>query len=157
MSSLQARSVSRPPIAIVNHAARLELLEYYLIHHEDLARCAHATLEWLARHAGVRRSVCLAVDSESNMLVGIAGYGVRNEDVGPFSWPMTDSEDTLVAALSAAEPLVFRPSRANGHPGRVLPSTPLGHATFTAIPLRGVRETEEGSLGLLLLRQPAGS
>jgi hypothetical protein len=85
MSSLQARTVSRQPISIVNHAARLELLEYYLIHHEDLARCAHATLEWLARNAGVRRSVCLAVDTESNMLVGIAGYGVRNEDVGLFS------------------------------------------------------------------------
>ena len=158
MSSLQARSVSRPPISIVNHAARLELLEYYLIHHEDLARCAHATLEWLARHAGVRRSVCLAVDSESNMLVGIAGYGVRNEDVGLFSWPMTDSDDTLVSALSAAEPLAFKPSRSNGHPGRVLPPTPLGNAPFTAIPLRGVREAaDEASLGLLLLRQPSGN
>jgi PAS domain S-box-containing protein len=157
MSSLQARSASRAPISIVNHAARLELLEYYLIHHEDLARCAHATLEWLARHASVRRSVCMVVDSESNMLVGIAGHGVRNEDVGLFSWPMTDSDDTLVAALSAAEPLVFRPSRANGHPGRVLPSTLLGHAAFTAIPLRGVRDAEEGSLGLLLVRQPAGN
>jgi PAS domain S-box-containing protein len=156
MSSLQARTVSRPPISVVNHAARLELLEYYLIHHEDLARCAHATLEWLARHASVRRSVCLAVDSESNMLVGIAGYGVRNEDIGLFSWPITDTEDTLVAALSAPEPLAFRPSRTNGHPGRVLPATPLGNAAFTAIPLRGVREADE-SLGLLLLRQPTGN
>jgi hypothetical protein len=70
MSSLQARSLSRAPIPIVDHAARLELLEYYLVHHEDLARCAHATLEWMGRHAGVKRSVCLAVDGESNMLVG---------------------------------------------------------------------------------------
>jgi PAS domain S-box-containing protein len=157
MSSLQARTVSRQPISIVNHAARLELLEYYLIHHEDLARCALATLEWLARNAGVRRSVCLAVDNESNMLVGVAGYGVRNEDVGLFSWPMTDTEDTLVAALSAREPLAFRPSRSNGHPGRVLPSTPLGNGPFTAIPLRGVRDGDYGSLGLLLLRPPSGS
>ena len=157
MSSLQARSLSRQPISIVNPAARLELLEYYLIHHEDLARCANATLEWLARHAGVRKSVCLAVDSESNMLVGIAGYGVRNEDVGLFSWPMTDTEDTLVAALAAAEPLAFKPSRANGHPGRVLPSTLLGNAPFIAIPLRGAREGDDGSLGLLLLRPPSGN
>ena len=157
MSSLQARSLSRQPISIVNHAARLELLEYYLIHHEDVARCAQATLEWLSRHAGVRRSVCLAVDSESNMLVGIAGYGVRNEDVGMFSGPITDTDDPLVAALSATEPAIFKPSRANGHPSRVLPSTPLGNAAFTAIPLRGVRAADEASLGLLLLRQPAGS
>ena len=157
MSSLQARSLSRQPISLVNHAARLELLEYYLMHHEDVARCANATLEWLARHAGVRRSVCLAVDGESNMLVGIAGHGVRNEDVGLFSWPMTDTEDPLVAALSASEPLTFRPTRANGHPGRVLPPTPLGTAPFTAIPLRGARSGGEASLGLLLLRHQSAN
>ncbi|HEY6361352.1 MAG TPA: ATP-binding protein [Vicinamibacterales bacterium] len=158
MGSLQARTISRAPIAIVDHAARLELLEYYLVHHEDLARCADATLEWLARHAGVRRSVCLAVDSESNLLVGVAGYGVASKDVGLFSWPLSDAQDALVAALSAPAPMAFKASRANGDLSRVLPpSTPLGTGSFTAVPLHGVREAEEGALGLLLLRRPAGN
>jgi PAS domain S-box-containing protein len=153
MSSLQARTLSRAPISIVNHAARLELLEYYLVHHEDLAGCAQATLEWLARNAGVRRSLCLAVDSESNMLVGIAGYGVASDDVGLFSWPLGDTRDPLVASLSASAPQTFKPSRANGHAGRIVPATPLGTGAFTAIPLRGVRDEQEDGLGLLLIRQ----
>jgi PAS domain S-box-containing protein len=156
MSSLQARTIARAPISIVNHAARLELLEYYLVHHEDLARCAQATLEWLARNAGLRRGACLAVDSESNMLVGIAGYGVPSEDVGLFSWPLTDAGDPLIAALASAAPLTFKASKANGHAGRTLPPTPLGGGPFVAIPLRGVREVEEGGVGLLLLRPVPG-
>jgi hypothetical protein len=76
MSALQVRSISRAPVSLVNHAARLELLEYFLVHHEDLVRCAQTGLAWLARHAGVKRAVCLAVDAESSMLVGVAGHGV---------------------------------------------------------------------------------
>jgi PAS domain S-box-containing protein len=148
MSSLQARSISRAPIEIVDHAARLELLEYYLVHHEDLVRCASATLEWLARHAGVRRSACLAVDSEANVLVGVAGYGVSGDDVGLFSWPLTDTRDPLVASLSAPGPRTFKAARTNGHAA----TTPLGSGGFTAIPLRGVRDSDEGAIGLLLVR-----
>jgi PAS domain S-box-containing protein len=150
MSSLQARSLSRAPIPIVDHAARLELLEYYLVHHEDLARCAHATLEWLAGHAGVKRSVCLAVDGESNMLVGIAGFGVPSEDVALFSWPLHDAHDPLVSALASATPVTFKPSRANGDGAP--PPTPLGTGNFTVMPLRGARDADEGGVGLLLLR-----
>lgn len=157
MSSLQARTMSRAPIAIVDHAARLELLEYYLVHHEDLAGCAHATLEWLARHTGARRSVCLAVDSESNMLVGIAGYGVTSDDVGLFSWPLNDVRNPLVAVLSSGVSQTFKPAKTNGHVGRVVPATPLGAGTFTAIPLRGVRDGDADSIGLLLLRQAPSS
>src|SRR5215211_7461240 len=99
MRSLQVRSVSRAPIPTVDHAARLELLEYYLVHHEDLVRCVQASLEWLARNAAVRRAVCLAVDDESNMLVGVAGYRVPQDDVELFSWPLGDSHDPLGMAL----------------------------------------------------------
>src|SRR4051812_48091426 len=101
MSAAQLRSApSRAPVTAANASARLELLEYFLVHHEDLARCAQASLDWLARFATVRRSVCLAVDAESRMLVGLAGYGVRNEDVELFSWPVSDDDDPLVTALS---------------------------------------------------------
>ena len=108
MSSLQLRHASRAPVSAVNHAARLELLEYYLVHHEDLIRCALASLDWLARHAGIKRAACLAVDSESGTLVGIAGLGVPQDDVELFSWPLSDSHDSLVSALNHSEPTTFR-------------------------------------------------
>jgi PAS domain S-box-containing protein len=153
MSPLTVRNVSsRAPIPLVNHALRLELLEYYLSHHEDLARCAHASLEWLARHANVRRSVCLAVDSESSMLVAISGYGVSIEDVELFSWPLSDNHDPLIAALTAPGPTVFRAARGNGHAARAVAATPLGTGPFTAVPLRGGRDAVDGAVGLLLLR-----
>ena len=66
MSSLQARTFSRTAGTAVNHAARLELLEQYLAHYEDIVRCAQVSLEWLGRHAGVKQSACLAVDAESD-------------------------------------------------------------------------------------------
>ena len=34
---------------------------------------AHPSVEWLARHAGIKQSVCLALDTESNMLIGVGG------------------------------------------------------------------------------------
>src|SRR5213076_3122382 len=109
MSSAQVRSApSRVPLATVNASARLELLEYFLVHHEDLARCAQASLDWLARFANVRRSVCLTVDAESGMLVGLAGYGVRTEDVELFSWPVSDEDDPLATALSRQHASQFR-------------------------------------------------
>src|SRR5215218_4524402 len=155
MSSVQVRTATtRAPVTTVNASARLELLEYFLVQHEDLARCAQASLDWLARHCGVRRSVCLAVDGEASMLIGLAGCGVRIEEVELFSWPITDGDDPLMAALSASRPLPFRTARANGHPGHRVPVTPLGTTgTFTAFPLHGTR-AHEHALGLLLLRPP---
>ena len=53
MSSLQARTFTRAAGTraagtAVNHAARLELLEQYLAHHEDIVRCAQASVDWLS-------------------------------------------------------------------------------------------------------------
>src|SRR5256885_11992283 len=101
MTSLQARTFTRTSAGTaVNSAARLELLEHYLAHHEDVVRCAQLSLEWLARHAAVKQSACLAVDAESNMLVGIAAHGV-SDDVELFSSPLSDGYDPLVAALKS--------------------------------------------------------
>ncbi|MBI3050713.1 MAG: PAS domain-containing protein [Acidobacteria bacterium] len=157
MATVQpARSLSRAKVSPSAEAARLELLEYYLLHHEDLARCAHASLEWLARHAGVKRSMCLVVDGDGGVLMGMAGYGVPSEEVELFAWPLSDARDPIVAALSASSPVLFRAGRGNGHAGRPTPVTPLGAGPFTAVPLRGVRDTGQGALGLLLLRSGSG-
>src|SRR5688500_10511987 len=155
MTSLQARTLSRATMTAPD-ASRLELLEYYLVHNEDVARSAQASVEWLGRYAGVKRSVCRAVDNDAGLLTGIAGFGVPGDDVDLFSWPLTDTRDPLVATLSAANPVVFRPGKVNGHVGRVTPTTPLGAGPFTVIPLRGTQDDGE-TLGLLLLRPWTGS
>src|SRR5688500_5838046 len=118
MTSVQSRTVARAPAPAVSHTARLELLEYYLVHHEDLVRCAQASLDWLARHAGVRRSVCLAVDGETGLLVGIAGVGVPIDDVELFSASLADSHDPIVRALGSTEATVVRAAAPNGDPAR---------------------------------------
>jgi PAS domain S-box-containing protein len=150
MSPLQARPIARAPVTS-GAAARLELLELFLAHSENIVRCAQASLEWLSQHAGIRQAACLIADTDSNMLVGIAGIGVSSEDVELFSWPMTDSQDSLIAALSSEGAVTFKGSRGNGEvrSGR---TTLLGPGAFTAVPLRGVRDDHAQALGLLLLR-----
>jgi PAS domain S-box-containing protein len=155
MNSLSVRTASRAPAPVVSPSARLELLEYYLAHHEDLSRCAAASLEWLARHIGIKRSVCLAVDAESSMLVGIAGYGVPTEDVELFSYPLADGHDPLVATIGQPHPTHFRTMRVNGDPSRAIPTTPLGPGPFTAVPLRAGREGQRDAVGVLLVKGPA--
>jgi len=148
MRSLQVRTASRAPVPLVNTAARLELLEYYLAHHEDLVRCAKASVDWLARHAGTRRALCLAVDPDANLLVGLAGTGVPIEDVEVCSVPLSDAQDPLVRALTMAEPLVTRATKPNGHPSPL----PLGPGPLTMIPLHGARQSEDGAVGVLVVR-----
>ena len=153
MSPLQARTIARASVP-AGAAARLELLEFFLVHTDNIVRCAQAGLDWLGRHAGIRQAACLAVETESNMLVGIAGVGIPSEDVELFSWPLSDMRDPLVAALSASAPVAFKSSRGNGHASRIAPATPLGSGAFSAVPLRGARD-DGAALGLLLLRTPA--
>ena len=161
MSSLQARTFTRRPAGTagtaVNYAARLELLEHYLANHEDIVRCAHLSLEWLARNAGVKQSACLAVDAESNMLVGIAAYGTVGEDIELFSWPLSDTYDPLITALQSPGPVHFKSYRPNGYAAQA-PSTPLGRGAFTAVPLGmrgGLVDSDDIAPGLLLFRAPA--
>jgi PAS domain S-box-containing protein len=158
MSSLQARTFTRTSAGTaVSHAARLELLEHYLTHHEDVVRCAELSLEWLARHAGVKQSACLAVDAESNMLVGIAAYGTVGEKIELASWPLSDAYDPVIAALQSPVPVHFKSYRPNGYAAHA-PSTPLGRGPFTAVPLGlrgGLIDTDDVAPGLLLFRAPA--
>jgi PAS domain S-box-containing protein len=160
MSSPQTRTFRRAAaLTASNDAARLELLEFYLAHHEDISRCAQASLEWLARYTGIQQSACLAVDSESSMLVGIAAHGTVGEDIELFSWPLSDPHDPLVAALHAPGPIAFKAAKANGHAARQLPPTPLGRGAFTGIPLGTRRSrTPESDIapGLLLFRAASG-
>jgi len=151
----QARSLSRAKAGTSPEAARLELLESYLVHGDDIARCAQLSLEWLARHTGVRRSMCVVADRDEGQLVGIAGHGVPTDEVAFFAWPISDTRDPLVAAMSASGPTMLRSLR-SGQDGP-LPVTPLGAGPVTAIPLRGARGAEHDAIGLLLLRPGTNS
>jgi PAS domain S-box-containing protein len=150
MSPLQARTIARAPVT-TGPAARLELLEYFLVHADNIVRCAQASLDWLSRHAGIRQAACLVVDTDSHSLVGIAGVGVSSDEIELFSSPLTDSRDPLVAALSSGPPVALKGARANGDPRNARP-TPLGPGMFTAVPLRGAREDGALAVGLVLLR-----
>ena len=99
MTRLQpARSHARQTLSPAAEAARLELLEYFLIHHDDLQRSAQASLEWLHRHTGVKRSICLLADRDSGTLIGVAGVGVPTDDVEMFASSLSD-EGSLVSCL----------------------------------------------------------
>src|SRR5512132_3363124 len=158
MSSLQARTFTRTAGTAVNCAARLELLEHYLAHHEDIVRCAQTSLEWLARNAGVKQSACLAVDAESSMLVGIAAHGTVGEDIELFSWPLSDGHEPLIAALQSPAPAHFKSQRPDGDAGPS-PSAPLGRCPVTVVPrgMRGIStlDSDDVAPGLLLLRTPS--
>jgi PAS domain S-box-containing protein len=142
------RSTSRATAQPANAAARLELLEYFLVHHEDLPRCAQASLEWLTRHTGVRRSVCLASDSDAGLLVGVAGVGVSSDDLEEYSVPLSHIHDPLIRALTAPAPTALNRSRENGHGRR----PGFGVAPVLAVPLRGDRQDDADAVGLLLVK-----
>ena len=136
------------PASAATAAARLELLEYFLVHHEDLSRCAQAGLEWLSRHTGVRRSVCLSIDADTGVLVGVAGVGVSADHLEEYSAPLPLLHDPLVRALTAPAPMVLRSGRDNGHsryPG-------FGSAPVLAVPLRSDRQGDADAIGLLLVK-----
>ena len=84
---------------------------------------------------GVKQSACLAVDAESNMLVGIAAHGVVGDDIELFSWPLSDTHDPLIAALQSPGARPVPLVSAERLTPRSRPSTPLGRGPFTAIPL----------------------
>ena len=152
MSSVQVRSVSRTSTPVAAHTARLELLEYYLTHHDDIVRCAQASVEWLSRYAGIRRAMCLVVDADAGVLVALAGVGVSSDQLHLFSLSLGDHLDPLVRALGDTGPVLVRPGRVNGHG---LHPTPLGPGQYTVIPLRGARDSDDDAVGLLLVRPGA--
>jgi PAS domain S-box-containing protein len=129
----------------VGSKAKLSLVDALLA--EPEARpCAVLALRWLARYAGVERAVCAAVDAESGRLVGLTGLGVSPGAVDAFNLDLTDRTHPLVVALSGSEPVAFHDS------GQTVPrpfDTPLGHASFHAVPLDS--SPQEMGPGLLLL------
>ena len=128
--------------------AKLSLVDALLAEHE-VRPCALLALRWLARHTGIERALCLAVDPESGRLAGLTGLGVPPAAVDAFSLDLADRTHPLVVSLSGGEPVAFHDS------GQTVPrpfETPLGHSSFHAVPLGSSQHLQqELGPGLLLL------
>src|SRR6266513_5368876 len=64
--------------------ARLAITEQ-LLSLDDVAECADRALEWLAKHAGVKKSMCMAVDGERKRLFAVGSFGVSFSERQGFS------------------------------------------------------------------------
>jgi PAS domain S-box-containing protein len=149
MSPLTVRSIARAHPS-VGSAARLELLEYFLANSEDVVRCAQASLDWLGRHCGVKQSLCLVVDYETNHLSTVAGFGLPTSDTVLFTLDLADHRDPIIGVLKAGEAVTFKPG--HGSPSsHTIARTPFRNGALTAVPLQ---DRAEGAVGLLLLRSP---
>ncbi|MGH7278612.1 MAG: PAS domain-containing sensor histidine kinase, partial [Candidatus Rokuibacteriota bacterium] len=120
---------------------------------QDARECAERALEWLARHLGVTRGLCLLAPlGEPTRLLTAASLGLPPGATGSFTLDLEERTHPLVAAMMGPKPVAFRRTGA----GRGHPLTPLGHLEFHAVPLHGVEAREDWSVGLLLLASVGG-
>src|SRR5947207_2605000 len=150
MSPLQARTFTRTAgAAAVNYAARLELLEHYLAHHEDIVRCSQVTLEWLARVRGqksdrVREGGSLADEATELRRERTLFFTIINAVTDPSR--LTDAEGRLIVANARAEKLfAASEEESEGRRGAV----ELNNMLFSAALSRIAVETEARELLLV--------
>jgi PAS domain S-box-containing protein len=127
--------------------AKLALVQF-LLGADDLVECARRSLNWLTEHTPVSQAVCAAVDPDFARLVGVAGRGVPATAVMRFAVDLQAGDHPLVAALVDGQPVAFPVD------GRH-PVTPLGSASFLAVPMCGVVGDEQVPAGMLLVRPVA--
>jgi PAS domain S-box-containing protein len=131
----------------VDAEAKLRLTEI-LVATSDLQTCARRSLEWLARHAGVRRGLCLVAPlGESTHVATIAHVGLPAR-AGRFALNIEDRDHPLVAAMLGPGTVSFS---GNGHDGRRHLDTPFGGDVVHAVPLHGLDALQDLPAGLLLL------
>jgi signal transduction histidine kinase len=129
--------------------AKLDLLEAFLSPRADVLACAQLACEWLARHAGVARSLCAVLDSTRTNLIGLAGHGLAVDAIEGFSISIEERRHPLVSVLGRVEPLFFKTARNSA--GERVPETPFGSQAFAAISLGVGRTAENPGIGLMLV------
>src|SRR5436305_9736831 len=134
-----------PPGAGSGARAKLALLEL-LLAEQDARGCAALALAWLARHAGVERSLCAVVDDVH--LVGLAGHGLPGTVVESFRLDLSHRSHPLVLALVSGEPVAFVGRGAQAF------ESPLATDAFQAVPLARAEASGEIGPGLLLVAGP---
>src|SRR5690349_20852851 len=101
-----ARVKAVPPAGAGSGArAKLALIEL-LLAEQDARGCAALALAWLARHAGVERSLCAVVEDGVH-LVGLAWHGLPGAVVEGFRLDLSHRSHPLVLALVSGEPVAF--------------------------------------------------
>jgi PAS domain S-box-containing protein len=130
--------------------AKLAMAEF-LILSEDISECAQRALEWLAKHSGVRKALCLAVDPSQKELITLANLGLSEGEPGDISVELNDQQHPLVAALSNSKLVVLRGSFSNPRAA----SPPYGPDAFAVIPMGGGDQTAERRAVGLLVVSPA--
>ena len=144
-STLRASSRGRTS---ANDRDKLSLTEALLVSN-DLVDCAQRALKWLARVAGVARALCLIVPvHDSTQLLPVASIGIPAARVTRFRLNLEERDHPLVRAMLGPAPVRF----AAGNGDR--PVTPLGDASFLALPLLGLDAGQDLPAGLVLLSQP---
>jgi signal transduction histidine kinase len=131
--------------------AKLSLVEG-LLAEQEVRSCAVLTLRWLVRNAGVRRGFCAVVDREGTRLAGLTGVGVAPGEVDAWNLDLGERSHPLVLALVGAEPVAFHGSGR----GRGGVDTPLGTASFYAVPLGSPNDDGDIGPGLLLVEGAPG-
>jgi PAS domain S-box-containing protein len=126
--------------------AKLALLEL-LLGEQDARACATLALAWLARHAGVERSLCAIVE-DGVYLVGLAGRGLPSAVVESFRLDLAQRSHPLVLALVSGEPVAFTGRGAHAF------ESPLATDAFQAVPLARAESSGEIGPGLLLVAGP---
>jgi signal transduction histidine kinase len=125
--------------------AKLALVES-LLAEQDARGCAAIALAWLARHAGVERSLCAVI--EDTHLVGLAGRGLPAAVVDGFRLDLAQRSHPIVLALVSGEPVAFAGRGAHAF------ESPLSTDAFQAVPLARAESSGEVGPGLLLVAGP---
>jgi len=126
--------------------ARLALVDA-LLECGDPGDCAAAVLDWLCRHSGVCRGLCLMIDPDVDELRGIAAIGIDEPNATVAVANLHERTHPLVIALESREPVLFSPA----DEGDRYPPTPLGATPFLAAPLASISASERSAFGLLLV------
>jgi PAS domain S-box-containing protein len=153
---IQAKSASRSAgansVSRSSAEAKLAMAEFLLVR-EDMSECAQQALEWLRKHAGVHKALCLAVEPSQKQLTTLASLGLNGTEPEEISLDLADGQHPFVAALFQSKPVVLRGGFSN--PRSAFP--PYGPDAFTAIPMGGGDQSAANRAVGLLVVSPASS
>ncbi len=136
-----------PKINRVSTESKLALTESLLMSVE-VSECARLCMEWLGKHIGVDKALCLIADSSQNRLIPLAHWGMSPVEIQEPSPELDDQRHPLVAAMAKKHPVTFYGNFTNphNHAGRT------GESRFEAISLRGAGEDDNvAGVGVLLV------
>ena len=126
-SAVSLAPLPEPDVAKPLMKARLALAEF-LLANSDLQASARESVDWLARHAGVRQSLVAVVDPASPHLLLVAEHGLSDTAIADFVVGRDDVGHPFLRAMERTEPTYF--AKSSGV------RSPLERTGFHGFPLR---------------------